>query len=186
MFLLDELHRRYVFVTAVRAPHARWFGASRWSWLRPVDAALSGAANEGSMVVHVEAAGRRVLLCGDVEAGTIEGLARTHAGLRADVVELPHHGSHHRGAEAFVVSLAPRVALQSTGVTRWQRTRARWRLALAGVEHLVTARDGACWVEIDREGEIRWGRYDDRDHERELDDPGCRAAERRRVLGRER
>jgi competence protein ComEC len=159
MFLLDGLAERYVSVLPVQAEHSRRFGSCRWTWLYPDSAVPYEQVNEGSMVVLIEAAGRRVLLCGDIQGGALETVTDTHAGLSADVVELPHHGSHHRRAEVFVGGLAPRVVLQSTGRTRWQRTRGRWDRALGGTEHLVTARDGACWVQIDQEGRIHWGRY---------------------------
>jgi competence protein ComEC len=159
MYLLDELAGRYVSVRTVRAGDSRSFGSARWTWLHPGEAEPAMQINEGSMVVLIEAAGRRVLMCGDIQQRAMATLAETHPDLSADVIELPHHGSHHRGAEVFVGRLAPRVALQSTGRTRWQRTRQRWAPALAGVEHLVTARDGACWVEIDRDGAMTTGRY---------------------------
>jgi competence protein ComEC len=159
MYLLDELARRFVSVVSVGAGDRRSFGSIRWRWLHPDDAVQSTQINEGSMVVLIEAAGRRVLLCGDIQQRAMEILVSTHADLRADVVELPHHGSHHRAAEAFLGRIAPTIALQSTGRTRWQRTRQRWAPALAGIEHLVTARDGACWVEIDRDGAMTTGRY---------------------------
>jgi competence protein ComEC len=159
MFLLDRLSERYVPVLPVQAGHRRRFGAWRWTWLCPAGAVAYEQANEGSMVVLLEGTGRQVLLCGDIQGDALETLGDTRAELRVDVVELPHHGSHDRRAETFVRRLGPRVALQSTGRARWQRTRGRWEGALGGAEHLVTARDGACWVRIDRAGDIRWGRY---------------------------
>jgi competence protein ComEC len=159
MFLLDGLAQRYVSVSPIGAGHARAFGPSRWTWLCPQTAARYERANEGSMVILIEAAGRHVILCGDIQRGAMEHLAVSHVGLSADVVELPHHGSHHREAEMFLERLGPRLVLQSTGRTRWIRTRDRWQETLARTEHLVTARDGACWVEIDRDGTLRWGRY---------------------------
>ncbi|MHC4317828.1 MAG: ComEC/Rec2 family competence protein [Planctomycetota bacterium] len=159
MFLLDELVERYASVLPVQARQTRAFGSSRWTWLHPEGGAPHERANEGSMVILIEAAGRRALLCGDIQRGAMEALASDYCGLSADVLELPHHGSHHRQAEVFLGRLAPRVVLQSTGRTRWKRTRERWEEGLGGTEHLVTARDGACWVEIDRDGSLRWGRY---------------------------
>ncbi len=66
--------------------------------------------------------------------------------LTAEIVELPHHGSFGPEALAFVRGLQPRVVLQSTGHTRWRRD--KWAGLLPGVERMVTARDGACLVEI--------------------------------------
>jgi competence protein ComEC len=159
MFLLDELADRYVAVSPVQAGDTRTFGSGRWTWLYPDGSRHYDRINEGSMVIRIEAAGRGVLLCGDIQRRAMETLLDTGVVLSADVMELPHHGSHHREAEVFLERMAPQVVLQSTGRTRWKRTTARWEGALAGTEHLVTARDGACWVRIDREGSIRCGRY---------------------------
>jgi competence protein ComEC len=115
--------------------------------------------DESSMVVRIEASGRRVLLCGDIQRGAMATLMGAGGGLSADVVELPHHGSHHRLAEVFLEQMAPQVVLQSTGRTRWKRTMARWEGVLAGTEHLLTARDGACWVRVEKDGDIHCGRY---------------------------
>ena len=98
-------------------------------------------------------------MCGDIQVLAMETLLGRVVELRADILELPHHGSHHELAEVFVDRVGAHVILQSTGRFRWQRERERWSEALAGVELLVTARDGACWVEIDRRGRIRWGRW---------------------------
>ena len=109
------------------------------------------------MVIRIEAAGRRVLLCGDTQRRAMEALLQGGVDLGADVMELPHHGSHHELAETFVSTVDPQVVLQSTGWSRWRRD--RWADVLTGATRLVTARDGACWVEIDDGGAISLGRF---------------------------
>ena len=52
-----------------------------------------GPVNDSSMVIAIEGAGRRILLTGDIEAAAIAGLLSRHPPLRADVLELPHHGA---------------------------------------------------------------------------------------------
>jgi beta-lactamase superfamily II metal-dependent hydrolase len=76
---------------------------------------------------------------------------------RCDVLELPHHGSHHDAAVEFVKRVQPSVVLQSTGWVRWQRD--RWADDLAGAQRLVTVRDGACSVRIARDGTITFERF---------------------------
>ena len=156
MFLLGGLAERSVRVLEVAAGDVREFGSCRWSWLNPEPAAPYDDSNDGSMVIRIETAGRSVLLCGDIEAPAMKALGKLPS---ADIVELPHHGSHHRTAEAFMAALDPRVVLQSTGRGRWRRTDPNWSQVLAGRLRLVTARDGACHVEIDRSGKITVGRF---------------------------
>ena len=98
------------------------------------------------------------MLAGDIQPEAIEYLLTTHHGLLgADIVELPHHGSHNEDCEEFIRKTDPRIVLQSTGYTRLRDD--RWAAALSNVKRLITARDGACWVEIDEEGKITTGSF---------------------------
>jgi len=156
MFLLGGFAERSVRVVEVAAGEHRDFGACRWSWLHPVGTETYGKLNDGSMVIRIEVAGRSVLLTGDIQRAAIDALGQLPA---ADIVELPHHGSLDTRAEAFVAGLTPSVVLQSTGRVRLRRTDARWSEVLGGSVRLVTARDGACSVVIDRFGAITFDRW---------------------------
>lgn len=116
--------------------------------------------NDHSLVAMVEAAThggvRRVLLTGDIQARAIEHLLRV-GDLRADVLELPHHGSVHDAALRLLASVDPDVVIQSGGANRahdprWfgQRRMRAWAM---------TAEHGASWVEIRRDGSIWRGSY---------------------------
>jgi beta-lactamase superfamily II metal-dependent hydrolase len=83
------------------------------------------------------------------------------AGLvQADIMELPHHGSHNATAERFVDAVNPRIVMQSTGWMRWNRD--KWAQQLKHAERLVTARDGACSVQIDDTGKLSTHRFVER------------------------
>ena len=56
----------------------------------------------------------RVLLTGDVEPSAQAALARDLAGLRVDVLKVPHHGSRHQDLD-WLASLGARLALVSVG-----------------------------------------------------------------------
>ncbi len=163
MFLLDELSRRNVTVTQVAAGDARTFGVARFTWLHPDMEKTYARANDGSMVVSVEAGGRRVLFCGDIQAGAIDAVLARGAGEapRADVMEIPHHGSYTAAARAFVECVGPGIVLQSTAPWRWRSTARRWETPLRAALVLVTARDGACCVRIGRDGTITVRKYRD-------------------------
>jgi competence protein ComEC len=69
--------------------------------------------NEASLVVRIEVDGSRVLLTGDIEAATEAALLAAGADLRADVLELPHHGSRTSASAAFLRAVGPSVAVAS-------------------------------------------------------------------------
>lgn len=114
--------------------------------------------NEHSLVAWAEVEGRGVLLTGDAQGKAIEFIRLHHPDLRADVAEAPHHGSASCAATVeWLTALGPSVVMQSTGPGRvdepgWAelRRRSAW---------LVTARDGAAWVEVRRGGVLAWGSF---------------------------
>jgi len=103
---------------------------------------------------------RRILLTGDIQQAAMARLMGESLDLRADILELPHHGSYHDAAPPFVASVSPRVVMQSTGYTRFVMDRwSSWFAANPPIARLITARDGACWAEIDDHGAITTGAF---------------------------
>lgn len=158
--LLAQLADRGIEVKLISAGDFVTFGAVQATCLHPSALARFTRHNDASLVVRVEAAGRSLLLCGDVLREAMAMLMTSLPELRADCVELPHHGSYNDVAQDFVARLDPAIILQSTGAQRIERD--RWSEPLADRARLITARGGACWVEIDHEGTMQWGRFIDR------------------------
>ncbi|UCD75499.1 MAG: ComEC/Rec2 family competence protein [Phycisphaerales bacterium] len=158
-FLIDGLTDRYVAVSAVSAGEERRFGVSRWKWLHPPADATIPRPNDTSMVIRIECAGRALLLTGDIQDEAISTLlaAEIDADLAADVIELPHHGGYSDLAVQFLREADPETVLQSAGRARLRHD--RWEQVPAGPERLITARDGACWVEFDESGRLSTGRF---------------------------
>jgi competence protein ComEC len=148
--LLRALEARGVPVrTTVRGDRRR-LGRGQMRWLHPAPADPEMPVNDASMVIAVETRTRRVLLTGDIESAAIARLASREPRLRADVLELPHHGAETDASRDLVRRLAPAVVLQSS---RRDRLRTEgWSGHLGDAEHLITARDGASWVEVRRAG----------------------------------
>ncbi len=105
--------------------------------------------NQASLVVRVEVGGRTVLLTGDIEAPTEAALISSGADLRAEVLELPHHGSRTSATPAFLRAVAPSVAIASApcrGRFGMPHREVLDRAAALGIPVWWTGRDGAVLV----------------------------------------
>jgi competence protein ComEC len=116
--------------------------------------------NERSLVLRAEAAGRRILLTGDVgewaEHRMLAGLSPEE--LRADLLKVAHHGSRNSSGEAFLDAVRPRLALISAGrrnLYHHPSPVVLERLADRGVATLRTDRDGLVLVRFSRDGRMR-------------------------------
>ena len=154
--LLDSIERRGARIRAVSAGDRVTVGRLHLDILHPDDTFTAAEVNNWSLVARLTAptaAGPRViLLTGDIEGDAMAALRASHPALRADVLELPHHGSARPAAYRFVRALDPKIVVQSTGPSRLDD--ARWAGVRPGRVWLTTARDGALSVIIGRDGEI--------------------------------
>ncbi|MDG9923975.1 MULTISPECIES: DNA internalization-related competence protein ComEC/Rec2 [unclassified Pseudomonas] len=89
----------------------RWDGVrfTTWRW------AGAGEGNPASCLLKVEAAGERLLLTGDIDEATETALLASGRDLRAEWLQVPHHGSRSSSSAAFLDAVAPRAALLSRG-----------------------------------------------------------------------
>jgi len=103
--------------------------------------------NNHSLVVQVCYGEHRFLFPGDIEAGAEQELVNTLGeNLRSDVLMAPHHGSPTSGTRAFLVAVAPRTVVFSTGLIRGRARPARKvraRYAAVCERMYTTATNGA-------------------------------------------
>lgn len=83
-------------------------------WPARIIGAGEPAANDASVVLDVTVAATKVLMTGDVEPPAQRALARAEAGLRADVLKVPHHGSRYQEPD-WLARLGAQVALIGVG-----------------------------------------------------------------------
>lgn len=92
----------------------RWDGV-QFRVLHPV-AGMEMSANDRSCVVQVRAHNLTLLLSGDIEqAGERSLLQRHGAGLKADVLVAPHHGSRTSSTQDFISAVSPEIAVFPVG-----------------------------------------------------------------------
>lgn len=89
----------------------QWQGVqfTTWRWVQ------AGEGNAASCALRVEASGERLLLTGDLDAVAEAALLASGRDLRAEWLQVPHHGSRSSSSGAFLDAVAPRAALLSRG-----------------------------------------------------------------------
>jgi competence protein ComEC len=127
----------------------RWDGVLfRVLWPRP---GTRGQRNDRSCVLAVDGTGGRLLLTGDISSEVEPAVAAAVGPARPTVLVVPHHGSRHSSAAAFIAAIAPRLAVVSAG---WHNRFGHphplvvRRYAAAGVPLLDTATRGAVQVDL--------------------------------------
>ncbi len=142
-----------------------WLTAGQREWLGsiPVEViwpprAASLRRNDASLVLRVPVAGATLLVTGDIEKLGEANILAAGWQLRAEILQVPHHGSRTSSTSSFLAAVGPRVALVPTGARpRWNypspevatRLRALPALLLAqrdGHDHLWWNSNKAAWV----------------------------------------
>jgi len=108
--------------------------------------------NDKSVVSLIEFAGRKALLCSDIEQPAQKGVLQRFPGLRADVIIAPHHGSAKTTGEEFLQKLEPRIVVCSCGRTDYERKRVIETAGKAAI--FYTATDGAVTIRIAKNGRL--------------------------------
>jgi competence protein ComEC len=71
--------------------------------------------NNGSVVLVLDYAGRRILLTGDVEGEADDALIRWGPRIQSDILKAAHHGSRTSSSQAFLEASRPEVVIVSCG-----------------------------------------------------------------------
>ncbi len=105
--------------------------------------------NESSLVLTVEAAGRRLLLTGDLEGAALRRFV-TGPVEACDVLVAPHHGSHTSLPPEIAAATRPRYVVASgRGGRFWPEVEAAYVAASGGTaEIFLTGSDGALAIDV--------------------------------------
>ena len=119
-------------------------------------------ANDTSLVLKLEHAGRSVLFTGDIQAAAMERLLALSKDdpmlLRADVLVAPHHGSSEPVTPQFVAAVDPAWVVASNGRTMSQK-QVRFDAMAAGRPLLRTSDVGAITIEVGDTGDLSVGGF---------------------------
>jgi competence protein ComEC len=114
--------------------------------------------NDKSVVLLIEFAGRKLLLCSDIEKFAQKELLLLFPNLKADLVVVPHHGSAASTAENFLKSLNADTLICSCGQSQFERIKSETKTLTIKSENtksFYTASDGLVTVCIDKNGKIK-------------------------------
>lgn len=89
----------------------QWDGVrfTTWRWARAEE------GNQSSCLLKVEAGGERLLLTGDIDGAAESALLGAGRDLRAEWLQVPHHGSRSSSSARFLAAVKPTYALLSRG-----------------------------------------------------------------------
>jgi beta-lactamase superfamily II metal-dependent hydrolase len=110
--------------------------------------------NDRSDVYLVEYAGRKILLCSDIEKNAQADLLELYPDLRADVMILPHHGSRKSVLDDFIKKVNPQITITSCSPKQYENINKQ-----VLNNPFYTAIDGCVTVKIDSAGVITTSTY---------------------------
>jgi competence protein ComEC len=114
--------------------------------------------NDKSVVSLIEFAGRKVLLCSDIEQFAQQELIRLFPNLKADIVVVPHHGLAKTLEPDFLKSLDPDILICSCDQNQYERTypgNGMFNDDLEKTKSFYTASNGAITIHIKKYGTIK-------------------------------
>ena len=136
------------------------FGPTRISVLWP-DITISEnnmvSDNDKSIVTLIEYAGRRVLICSDIQKFAQSEILRLYPDLKADVIIAPHHGSTKTLERNFLEKFRPEVVISSCTETAYEKGQVIRQESNPSLYY--TGRDGAIKVHVDRNGNIQIDKF---------------------------
>ncbi len=109
--------------------------------------------NDKSIVCLIEFAGRKIILCSDIEKFAQAELLRLNPNLKADCLIVPHHGSSRTLTTDFLEKLDADVLICCCSRSDYENKRVI--TPKDNAEYLYTGEHGAIVVRIGRNGEIR-------------------------------
>lgn len=156
--LLDYLKTRKVpIVTGQIGQSWSDWPQVRWTWLNP-NQNRAAEDNDASIVLLLEAYGKRILFTGDMGKQVEERLEKEGLLPPIDVLKVAHHGSKTGTTDHFLEKIRPNLAIISVGRNNrygHPAPEVLKRLHTLGIQTIRTDQSGAVTVVINQE-ELNW------------------------------
>jgi len=157
--LIEHLGNKRIPMQSISRGWQAKLGSAQADVLWPPADFKADRANSSSMVLSLHTAGRRLLLNGDIDQVAIPQLLETGDDLKADIADLPHHGSFVRSSPQWLAAVSPSIVLQSSGPARLRNDLWAQHLIKPEFTRLVTAKLGMVQINIERDGTMTWTGY---------------------------
>ena len=158
-FLVQGLNDRRLPIQAISRGWSESLGIAQADIHWPPADFISPTSNSSSLVLSLRVAGNRVLLNGDIDQVAIPQLLATGDDLRADIADLPHHGSFVRSSPRWFEAVQPRIVLQSSGRARLRTDLWAQLLSDPNITRLITARLGMVELKIEANRDVEWSAF---------------------------
>ena len=107
--------------------------------------------NDKSIVTMIEYAGRRILICSDIEKFAQREILRLYPDLKADVLIAPHHGSAKTLEPSFLDKIRPNIIISSCNESSYKKGQV---IRQQDLQSYYTGRNGAVTVHVSKQGTI--------------------------------
>jgi competence protein ComEC len=108
--------------------------------------------NDKSVVTLIEYAGKRVLICSDIEKFAQKEILRFYPDLKTDVLIMPHHGSAKTSEPSFADKTGAAVTIISNSKSSYEKGQVIG--PRQGLKSYYTGKDGAVTIRINEQGAI--------------------------------
>ncbi len=155
-FFFQQLQQRNIKTQTVSQGWQETHTHTQLEILWPPATLQTRVVNDTSLVLSVRSANRRILLNGDIQTHAIHALLNASIDLRADVSDLPHHGSYVAASPQWLQAVNPAAVLQSSGPIN--PTTDRWQ-PLLNANHMtrwITANTGMVQLTLHPNGSMAW------------------------------
>ena len=153
-FLKERLNEKRLEIKSLKALSLKSAADIKFLWpTQQISQDEELGDNDKSLVSLIEFAGKKILLCSDIEKFAQKELFKTFPNLRADAVIVPHHGSVSTTDADFLETIDADILICSCSRSQYEKQQVK--RPGSNTPSFYTAKDGVITVRIDGEGTLQ-------------------------------